>query len=159
MYFIGDIKMPKIFIVYNNHTILEQTERILFKLGLEPYVLKFGSDDLTTIEDFKQEISMQTNSPKFGIVLLTPDEIGYAKSADKKDAQPRANKNVIFKMGMLFPIISCRNIAILKQRDVEVPSDYEGINYIPFNEHVKETLPKLIELLNTAGFNLDTLND
>ncbi|WP_375628374.1 MULTISPECIES: TIR domain-containing protein [unclassified Bartonella] len=150
--------MPKIFIVYNNHTILEQTERVLFKLGLEPYVLKFGSDDLTTIEDFKQEISMQTNSPKFGIVLLTPDEISYAKSADKKDAQPRANQNVIFRMGMLFPIISCRNIAILKQRDVEVPSDYEGINYIPFNEHVKETLPKLIELLNTAGFNLDTVN-
>uniref|UniRef100_UPI0035D0874B TIR domain-containing protein n=1 Tax=Bartonella sp. AC134YNZD TaxID=3243446 RepID=UPI0035D0874B len=62
------------------------------------------------------------------------------------------------KMGMLFPKISCRNIAILKKRDVEVPSDYEGINYIPFNEHVKETLPKLVELLNTAGFNLDTVN-
>ncbi|WP_375634878.1 MULTISPECIES: TIR domain-containing protein [unclassified Bartonella] len=151
--------MPKIFIVYNDHTILEQTERVLFKLGLEPYVLKFGSDNLTTIEDFKQEISMQTNSPKFGIVLLTPDDIGYEKSADKKDAKPRANQNVIFKMGMLIPKISCRNIAILKQRDVEVPSDYEGINYIPFNEHVKETLPKLIELLNTAGFNLDTLNN
>ncbi|WP_375650986.1 TIR domain-containing protein [Bartonella sp. OT172YNZD] len=91
-------------------------------------------------------------------MLLTPDEIGYAKSADKKDAQPRANQNVIFKMGMLFPIISCRNIAILKKRDVEVPLDYEWINYIPFNEHVKETLPKLMKLLNTAGFNLDTLN-
>ncbi|WP_375618999.1 TIR domain-containing protein, partial [Bartonella sp. AC134YNZD] len=90
--------MPKIFIVYNNHTILEQTERILFKLGLEPYILKFG------------------------IVLLTPDDIGYAKSADKKDAQPSANQNVILKMGMLFPKISCRNIAILKKRDVEVPS-------------------------------------
>ncbi|WP_244979398.1 TIR domain-containing protein [Bartonella queenslandensis] len=76
--------MPKIFIIYNDHTTLEQTERVLFKLGLEPYVLKFGSDNLTTIEDFKQEISMQTNSPKFGIVLLTPDEIGYEKSADKK---------------------------------------------------------------------------
>ncbi|WP_330169264.1 TIR domain-containing protein [Bartonella grahamii] len=82
--------MSKIFIVYNDHTVLEQIKRILFKLGLEPYVLKFTSrDDLTTIEDFKQEISMQTNSPKFGIVLLTFDDIGYAKSADKKDAQPR----------------------------------------------------------------------
>ncbi|EJF92281.1 hypothetical protein ME9_01683 [Bartonella taylorii 8TBB] len=151
--------MPKIFIVYNDHTILEQIERILFKLGLEPYVLKFtSSDDLTTIEDFKQEISMQTNSPKFGIVLLTPDDIGYAKSAGKKDAQPRANQNVIFKMGMLISAISCRNLAILKKRDVEVPLDYKGINYIPFNKHVKETLPKLVELLNTAGFNLDTVN-
>ncbi len=34
----------------------------------------------------------------------------------------------------------------------------QGINYIPFNEHVKETLTKLVELLNTAGFNLDTVN-
>ncbi|WP_244979397.1 TIR domain-containing protein [Bartonella queenslandensis] len=76
----------------------------------------------------------------------------------KKDAKPRANQNIIFKMGMLIPKISCRNIAILKKRDVEVPLDYEGINYIPFNEHVKETIQKLVELLNTAGFNLDTVN-
>nr|WP_280641537.1 TIR domain-containing protein [Bartonella washoeensis] len=130
---------------------------MLFKPGLEPYVLKIiSSDDLTIIENFKQEIGMQTNSPKFGIVLLAPDDIGYAKFVGEKDAQPRAHQNVIFKMGMLISAISCKNLAILKKQDVEVPLDYEGINYIPFNEHVKETLPKLFELLNTAGFSLDT---
>ncbi|WP_330169263.1 TIR domain-containing protein [Bartonella grahamii] len=75
-----------------------------------------------------------------------------------KKTHNRANQNVILKMGMLVSAISCRNLAILKKRDVEVPIDYEGIHYIPFNEHVKETLPKLVELLNTAGFNLDTVN-
>ncbi|WP_375608414.1 MULTISPECIES: TIR domain-containing protein [unclassified Bartonella] len=145
----------KIFIVHgHDRTALKQLTSILNDFNLEPYILQNTSGNgLTIIEALEKGIC--SDFIKFGIVLLTPDDIGYAKSAGKKAAQPRARQNVIFEMGMLISALSRKNVAILKKQDLELPSDINGIIYLPFKEHVKETLKDLSHRLCEAGFNLD----
>ncbi|EJF89733.1 hypothetical protein ME1_00503 [Bartonella vinsonii subsp. arupensis OK-94-513] len=148
---------PKVFIVHgHDHTALEQLELILRRLNLEPYILQNTSGNGSTIiEALEKEINTQKSSIKFGIVLLTPDDMGYAKSDGETAAKPRARQNVILEMGMLMSALSRKNVAILKKQDIEVPSDISGIKYIGFNKHVKEAIPELCQHLQASGFNID----
>ncbi len=147
----------KVFIVHGHDSIArEQLELVIHKLGLDPYVLQnTGGGGLTIIEALEAEIGTHAGSAKFGIVLLTPDDVGYAKVAGEKEAQPRARQNVVLEMGMLISALGRKNVAILKKQHLEVPSDAQGILYIAFNDHVKEVVPKLVDRLRTAGFVLN----
>jgi predicted nucleotide-binding protein len=147
----------KVFVVHGHDvTAREQLELVLHKLGLNPFVLaNTAGGGLTIIEALEGEIGPRTNQARFGIVLMTPDDVGYAKGDGPDAAQPRARQNVILEMGMLISAVGRPNVAILKKGHLEVPSDAQGILYIPFNEHVKETVPKLADRLRAAGFVLN----
>jgi predicted nucleotide-binding protein len=58
-------------------------------------------------------------------------------------------------MGMLLASLTRDRVAILQKGYVERPSDVDGIIYIPFNDHVREAVPKLVGRLNAAGIKLD----
>jgi predicted nucleotide-binding protein len=149
----------KVFVVHGHDTAArEQLELVLHKLGLDPFVLaNTGGGGLTIIEALEKEIGGGSpNAARFGIVLMTPDDIGYAKKDGESKAEPRARQNVVLEMGMLISSLSRPNVAILKRGHLEVPSDANGILYIGFNEHVKETVPRLAERLNHAGFTIDS---
>ncbi|WP_375682907.1 MULTISPECIES: TIR domain-containing protein [unclassified Bartonella] len=145
----------KIFIVHgHDHIALEQLELILRRLGLEPYILQNTSGNgLPIIQTLKKEIC--DSSISFGIVLLTHDDMGYAISQGAEKIQPRARQNVIFEMGMLAAALPLERIAILQKEGIEMLSDVGGVYYLSFNEHVKETLPDLIDRLCEVGYNLD----
>jgi predicted nucleotide-binding protein len=150
----------KVFVVHGHDaTAREQLELILHRLGLNPFVLQnTAGEGLTIIEALEREICPTKNAARFGIVLLTPDDIGYSKSARAAEAQPRARQNVVLEMGMLIPALGRPNVAILKKGHLEVPSDAQGILYIPFNDHVKETVAKLVDRLRAAGFVMNPEN-
>lgn len=69
-------------------------------------------------------------------------------------AEPRARQNVARDgyAHLRARAPQCRN---LKKGHLEVPSDANGILYIGFNDHAKETVPRLAERLNQAGFVID----
>lgn len=140
----------EIFIVHgHDHVALTNLENALLKLELKPYILQnTGGDGSPIIETLKKEICK--GSIEFGIVLLTPDDIGYAKSEGKQAERPRARQNVILEMGMLIATLPLCKIAILYKEGVEIPSDVSGVHYLSFKEDVKETFPKLIERLKKA---------
>ena len=144
----------KVFVVHgHDSTSREQLELILHKLDLDPFVLaNTGGGGLTIIEALEKEIGPNTKQARFGIVLLTPDDIGYEKVKGSDTAQPRARQNVVLETGMLISALGRPNVAILKKGHLEVPSDAQGILYIPYNDHVKETVPKLADRLRAAGF-------
>ena len=146
----------KVFVVYgHDNAAREQLELILMKLGLDPFVLSNTSGHgLTIIESLEREIVSGEDRCEFGIVLLTPDDVGYSKVKGSESAEPRARQNVVLEMGMLLSALGRENVVILKKGHLEVPSDAQGILYIPFNDHVKETVPKLVDRLNKAGFEL-----
>lgn len=150
----------KVFVVHgHDSTAREQLELILHKLGLNPFVLQnTAGEGLTIIEALEKEICSNKNAARFGIVLLTPDDMGYSKSVSYSEAQPRARQNVVLEMGMLISSIGRSNVAILKKGHLDVPSDAQGILYIPFNDHVKETVPKLVDRLRAAGFVMNPEN-
>lgn len=149
-----DSANKKVFVVHGHDTMArEQLELVLHKLGIDPFVLaNTAGEGLTIIEALEKEIGPGNSRARFGIVLLTPDDMGYAKKDGPEEAQPRARQNVVLEMGMLISALGRQNVAILKKGHIEVPSDAGGVLYIPFNDHVKETVPKLVDRLRSAGF-------
>jgi predicted nucleotide-binding protein len=148
----------KVFVVYGHDTqSREQLELVLHKLNLNPYVLANTSGNgLTIIEALEKEIILEHSEKcKFGIVLLTPDDVGYSKKEGPEKAEPRARQNVVLEMGMLISSLGRPNVVMLKKGHLEVPSDASGILYLSFNDHVKEVVPKLVDRLHNAGFKLD----
>ncbi len=149
-------KCKEVFVVYGHDGISkEQLELVLYKLGLKPFVLaNNGGQGLTIIEALESKIGKNSQKVSFGIVLMTPDDKGYAISAGENRIQYRARQNVILEMGMLISSIGRKNMALLVKGDLEKPSDTDGILHIPFNNHVKETVPKLTNRLTDSGFTL-----
>jgi len=147
-----DIK-KRVFVAYGHDLIaLEQLELILHKLDLEPFILgKTGGSGLTLIDELEKEVRSQ-NKTHFGIVLLTPDDMGYSKKDGSSEIKSRARQNVVLEMGMLLIGLGKENVAILQKGLVELPSDIKGIHYLGFNDHVREALPKLVDRLQKAGF-------
>ena len=147
----------RVFVVHgHDHAAREQLELILHRLRLEPFVLaNTGGGGLTLIEALEKEIGPRPGQCRFGIVLLTPDDMGYAAVDGVGKAVARARQNVVLEMGMVLAALGRPNVAILQKGVIEKPSDVQGIIYMPFNNHVKEAVPKLVERLNDAGFNLD----
>ena len=146
----------KIFVVHgHDDAAREQLERILLLLGLEPFVLMNTSGEgLTIIEALEKQIGRKPEAD-FGIVLLTPDDMGYAIKEGENEVKPRARQNVILEMGMLMASLTRSRIAILEKQYVEIPSDADGILRLKFQDHVKEAVPKLTQRLREAGFHID----
>lgn len=145
-----------IFVVHGHDGVArEQLELVLHRLGLKPFVLQnTDGGGLTIIERLEQMIGRNAAS-SFGIVLLTPDDMGYAKIDGEAQVKPRARQNVILEMGMLLASLTRERVAILQTGFMEHPSDVAGIVYIPFNSHVKEAVPKLVGRFQAVGINLD----
>jgi predicted nucleotide-binding protein len=151
------VRYEKVFVVHGHDTVArEQLELVLHKLGLDPFVLaNTGGGGMTIIEALESEIGTHQGAARFGIVLMTPDDVGYSKKDGAEKAEPRARQNVVLEMGMLISALKRPNVAILKKGHLDVPSDADGVLYIGFNDHVKETVPRLAERLNHAGFKID----
>lgn len=131
----------------------DQLELVLMRLGLQPFILQNADgESKTIIEALEQNIYREA---AFGIVLLTPDDFGYSKVAGETEKQPRARQNVILEMGMVMAALGRQKMVILKKGALELPSDAAGILYIEFNDHVRESVPKLAQRLQGAGFQID----
>ena len=148
------VERPKVFVVHGHDTqAREQLELVLHRLGLEPFVLANTGGGMTIIEALEQDVKPQIRA-RFGIVLLTPDDMGWAKADGELTRQPRARQNVVLEMGMLLAALGRPNVAILKKGHIETPSDAQGIIYLSFNDHIRGTVPKLVDRLRKAGFTL-----
>lgn len=153
----ANFQLPKrVFVVHgHDEEAREQLELILHKLDLDPFVLiNKGGSGLTIIEALEREIGPGDGRSRFGIVLMTPDDVGYSEAEGEEAAQPRARQNVVLEMGMLLSAFGRENVAILKRGHMEVPSDANGIIYLGFNKHVKEVVPRLVARLQESGFGL-----
>lgn len=153
---VSDEVSARVFVVYgHDETACEQLELVLHRLDLDPFVLgNTSGSGLTIIEALEKEILSPNKGKRFGIVLLTPDDMGYKREDGPENAEPRARQNVVMEMGMLIAAFGRSRVAILKKGHVVVPSDASGIIYLGFNSHVKETAGKLCQRLREAGFEL-----
>ena len=147
----------QIFIVHGHDTdARDQLELALLRLGLEPFILVNASGGgKTIIEALEGQIGRDFRSD-FGIVLMTPDDMGYLQADGPERAEPRPRQNVVLETGMLLSSLTRSRMAILLKGHVEIPSDLEGIIRLHYNNHVKEIVPKLCQRLREAGFELDS---
>src|SRR6185295_18656198 len=132
----------------------DQLELALHRLGLEPFVLMNTSGGGKTIIEALEGKIGRDYSSDFGIVLMTPDDLGYSKQESPDRAEPRARQNVILETGMLLSSLTRERMAIVVKGHVELPSDLQGIIRYGYNDHVKEIVPKLCQRLKETGFNI-----
>lgn len=138
----------KVFVVHgHNEAAKEKMARFLSDLDFEPIILhEQASGNKTVIEKIEAHSDVG-----FAVVLLTPDDFGGAEGGEQ---QPRARQNVILELGYFVGKLGRSRVAVFRQGDVEVPSDFGGVVYIPLDGAGawKQALGKE---LREAGFELD----
>ena len=140
----------KVFIVHGRDTLLRtQVENVLRALGLEPIILQEQANNGKTIIEKIEECT----DVGFGIVLYTPCDEGRLKSEDG-ELKPRARQNVVLEHGYLMAKLGRERVCCLVSKNVEFPSDIQGIGYIPAND-IDQWKYKIAKELKAAGFDID----
>ena len=127
----------------------ETVARFIERLGLKPIILhEEPNQGQTIIEKFEQHAEVA-----FAIALLTPDDTG-GLAEEEPSHKPRARQNVIFELGYFTGKLGRRRVCALTKGHVDIPSDYYGVLYIPFDESGAWKMA-LVKELKTAGFEVD----
>ena len=140
----------KVFVIHGrDEGTRDQVSRFLEKLGLKPVILQEQPNaGRTIIEKFEYHADAQ-----FAVALLTPDDAGSLQS-DRNNLSPRARQNVIFELGFFIGRLGREGVCALTKGDVEIPSDYAGVVYIPLDAS-GGWQSKLIQELKTTGISVD----
>ena len=142
------VNTNRVFVIHGrDYGTRDTVARFLENLGLEPVILEEQPDrGLTVIEKFEENARGD-----FVVALLTPDDVG-GPNPDK--LQPRARQNVVFELGYFVRAFGRNRVRALMKGEVEIPSDYAGVLYIPMDESGGWQM-RLIREMNSAGFNIN----
>jgi predicted nucleotide-binding protein len=139
----------KVFIVHGHDEGARETvARFLERVDFEPIILhEQASRGCTVIEKIENHGEVD-----FAVVILTPDDEGYEKGGKPR---PRARQNVVLELGYFVARLGRERVCALKRGDnLELPSDFGGVVYVPFDDSGgwKQALGKELE---AAGFTID----
>lgn len=120
----------RVFIVHGHDNAAKETmARFVERLGLDPVILhEQPSSGNTVIEKLLAHIDVD-----FTVVLLTPDDVGSVV-AEPSSLKSRARQNVVFEFGLFIGILGRKKVCALYKGDVELPSDYQGVLYVPMDD-------------------------
>lgn len=140
----------KVFVIHGRDGEAKQTvARFLEKLSLKSVILhEQPNEGRTIIEKFEDYAHVG-----FAVALLTPDDAGSLQD-DKNNLKPRARQNVIFELGFFIGRLGREGVCVLTKGEVEIPSDYAGVVYIPLDNSDGWKM-RLIKELKSAGFEVD----
>ena len=140
----------RVFVVHgHNLGIKESVARFLEKLDLEPVILHEKPNvGRTIIEKFSDYADVH-----FAVVLLTAEDEGKLKGSSEAPV-PRARQNVILELGYFLGRLGRARVCALYEQDVEIPSDYQGVLFVPLDKNDKWKFDLVTEL-KAAGFSVD----
>lgn len=136
----------KVFIVHGHDGELKQSvARIIENQDIDAIILsELANKGRTIIEKFEE------NSDVGGaICLFTADDIGHAKSTSEE--RLRARQNVVFEAGYFMGKLGRERVVIIAEKDVELPSDMQGIVYTDKNNWEIDVLKEL----KAMGYKVD----
>ena len=121
----------KVFIVHGHDTALKNAvARLISRLGLEPIILhEQPNRGRTIIEKF-----LDHSDVGLAVVLLTSDDKGGLISESSEHYRPRARQNVIMELGFFLGRLGRERVAAIYSNDVEMPSDYTGVLFLPYDD-------------------------
>jgi predicted nucleotide-binding protein len=139
----------KIFVVHGHEDAPRETvARFLGNAEFNPIILhEQASGGRTIIEKIEAH-----GDVGFAVVLLTPDDEGCKKGESPK---PRARQNVVLELGYFIGRLGRNRVCALKVgENLELPSDFGGVAYVPFDSGGgwRQTLLRELE---AAGFDVD----
>ncbi|OOG76563.1 hypothetical protein B0E43_08195 [Algoriphagus sp. A40] len=136
------------FIVHGHDNALKsEVTLFLRKIKLNPLIL----NDLPLHGETIIEKIEKYSNVDYAIVLMTPDDLG--KSKTQKKYMKRARQNVILELGYFISKLGRDNVAIICEKDIEIPSDINGILYIVNSENSWQL--KIAMELESRGFDID----
>ena len=139
----------RVFIVHGHDEAPRETvARFVDGIGFEPVILHEQADRGMTI----LEKLIANGNVGYAIVLLTPDDMGRRRSETKDKA--RARQNVILELGYFLGRLGRERVIALLKGEIEIPSDYMGVLYTPFDE-AGAWRQKLAREMKTAGYDID----
>lgn len=143
-------KNNKVFVVHGHDEEAKQSvARFLEKIKLEPVILhEVASGGRTIIEKLEGESDVD-----FAVVLLTPDDVG-SSAKNQDDLRGRARQNVILELGLFIGCLGRENVCALHKGNIELPSDYSGIIYVPMDSSDGWKL-LLAREMRRAGIDID----
>lgn len=140
----------KVFIVHgHDEGAREMVARYVQKLGFEPIILhERASQGRTVIEKIDAHSDVG-----FAVVLLTPDDVG-ARKGEENNLRGRARQNVLLELGYFLGKLGRARVCPLKRGNLDVPSDFEGVVYVTFDD-AGGWKNELGRELQAAGFEID----
>ncbi len=118
-----------VFVVHgHNELIREQVARTINEEGGRKAVIlhEQANRGQTLIEKFERHAS----EAGWAVILLTADDVG---GVSEHELHPRARQNVVLEMGFFYGRLGREHVAVLYEDGVELPSDTDGIAYIPID--------------------------
>lgn len=138
----------KIFIVHGHDGELKQAvARIIEKQGIEAIILSEQANKGRTIIEKFEDYSDVSGA----ICLFTADDYGRAKNNATDNT--RARQNVVLEAGYFMGKLGRNCVAILADKDIEMPSDLSGIVYTDSTNWEINLLKELKEMGYTIDFN------
>jgi len=119
----------------------------LTKLSLIPVVLcEEPSQGKKIVETFSRDYA----DVAFAVVLLSPDDFGYAKSGAATKRKLRPSQDVVFELGFLLGNLGKGNVLVFFREcaNFEIPVDFEGIKFTAFDNRDSWKLALIRELSN-----------
>lgn len=138
----------KVFLVHGHaEGVRETVARFIGNMGLTPIILhEQVSRGDTIIEKLEAY-----GDVGYAVVLLTPDDVG---GASPESLKPRARQNVILELGYFLGRLRRDHVCALYQGEIELPSDYTSVVYIPLDSGGGWRI-HLAKELQAAGFDVD----
>jgi predicted nucleotide-binding protein len=148
-----DKKSTNVFLVHGHNQEMKQSAaRFIEKIGLNPIILhEQPNKGRTIIEKFTEYANVG-----FAIVLLSADDVAFGKSENAKNGKLRARQNVILELGFFLGKIGRENVVVLHEQveNFEIPSDYQGVIYEPYDSNGFWKLSVAKEL-KASGYKID----
>jgi predicted nucleotide-binding protein len=148
---LGPDRGNRVFLVHgHDEGAIHETARWLERFSLRVTILREEPNaGRTIIEKF-----IDFSDVVFAVVLLTGDDRGGPFKTPYESQKPRARQNVILELGFFLGKLGRKRVCALYQQDVEIPSDYAGVLFIPIDSGGAWRLA-LARELKAAGLDID----
>ncbi len=121
----------------------------LTKLSLVPLVMcEEPSQGKKIVENFSRDYA----DVAFAVVLLSPDDFAYPKNEDATKRKLRPQQDVVFELGFLLGKLGKGNLLVFFREctNFEIPTDFEGIKVVAFDDRDSWKLALIRELSNSG---------
>lgn len=139
-----------IFILHGHDPAKAELVAFLRRFDLNPVVLEEQDHGGRLI---LEQLELHARRAQYAIALLTGDDEGHL--AGKPELKKlRARQNVILELGYCLAALGRDRIAVLYRDGVELPSDLNGLLYIPFGR-IADVRLQLVQAMKHANLPID----
>lgn len=110
----------------------EQTARFLEQILGERHRTIILHEQTNQGQTILEKLESAAATARYAVVLLTGDDEGRRRGAEL--LEPRARQNVTLELGYFLGALGRRNVCVLHETGVELPSDIHGLVYIQLDD-------------------------